>query len=193
MRKLIIVLTCLSLVACNSTKKTASDSSNKFIVENFSEFNSEELKEHYPDANLEEGVDMFEEGTVEKPYSILYPGTPNELHITWNDQARTRVDEIRFSQNGDWKSKTGIKVGTTYDDLNKINGKAISFYGFGWDYSGAVVWNDGKLENSKLRVFISPENQLENKFIGDRIVEATDKEIDEMNLKVDSLIYKQNE
>ncbi|UJH90459.1 hypothetical protein LZ575_16790 [Antarcticibacterium sp. 1MA-6-2] len=133
---------------------------------------------------------VFEEGTVEMPYSILYADTPDEVQITWKNSAKTEVNDIRFSGNGKWKSSTGLKIGTTYDELNKLNEKEISFYGFGWDYSGAVMWNDGKLEDSNLRVFVSPEGETKNDHYGDHIIEATPEEIAKLNLKVQTIIYK---
>ncbi|MGA8853946.1 MAG: hypothetical protein WB492_07205, partial [Christiangramia sp.] len=75
----------------------------------------------------------------------------------------------------------------TYAELNKMNGKKISFYGFGWDYSGAVDWNGGKLEKSGLRVFLTPGNDPSNKFYRDKIIKATPEEIEALDLKVGSI------
>lgn len=188
MRKIVILIAIISLAACNSSKKTASKTSKKFTVESLQHMNAQDLSNRYPEANIKEGKGLFEEGTEERPYSILYPNTPDELHITWKDNKRTEILDLRFSQKGKWKSKSGISIGATYEELNKINGKPISFYGFGWDYSGAVLWNDGRLENSGLRVFLSPETQPQNKFIGDQIIEPSPEEIKKMNLKVSSVI-----
>jgi len=180
----------LSLTSCSSTKNTTSVTLDKFVIENLIRFNSEKIKEKYPDANVYETMGVFEEGTEELPFSVLYPDTPNELHITWADASRTQIYDIRFSIGGDWKSSTGIRIGTTYQELNELNGKPISFYGFGWDYSGAVVWNEGKFENSKLRVFLSPEKESNSKFYDDQIIKASPEEIVEMNLRVESIVYK---
>ncbi|HSP40234.1 MAG TPA: hypothetical protein VLN46_02300, partial [Gillisia sp.] len=114
----------------------------------------------------------------------------DEIQITWADRARAKIFDIRFTEAGRWKSQTGIKIGTTYEELNRINGKEISFYGFGWDYSGAVMWNDGKLEDSKIFVFLSPDGQAKNNFYGDHIIEATPEEIAALNLKVKTILYK---
>ena len=180
----------LSLASCSSTKNTTSVTLDKFVIENLIRFNSEKIKEKYPDANVYEAIGVFEEGTEELPYSVLYPDTPNELNITWADATRTQIYDIRFSIGGDWRSSTGIKIGTTYEELNELNGKPISFYGFGWDYSGAVVWNDGKFEKSKLRVFLSPEKEPNSNFYVDYIIKASPEEIADMNLRVESIVYK---
>ena len=190
MRKISLLFIALSLASCSSTKNAASVTLDKFVIENLIRFNSEELKENYPDANVYEAVGVFEEGTEELPYSVLFPDTPNELNITWTDASRTQIYDIRISIGGDWKSSTGIKIGTSYDELNKLNGKPISFYGFGWDYSGAVVWNEGKFEDSKLRIFLSPEKEPKAKFYGDHIIEASPEEIEGLNLRVGTIVYK---
>ncbi|MCH4822673.1 hypothetical protein ML462_05755 [Gramella lutea] len=188
MRKILIILAVVLMAACNSTKKGTSGSSSKFNIENLGKMDSEDLSRNYPDANIEEGTDMFEEGTEERPFTILYPGTENELHITWQDKDRKDIHDLRYSSNGKWRSETGVNIGTTYAELNKMNGKKVSFYGFGWDYSGAVDWNGGKLEKSGLRVFLKPENKPDNKFYGDKIIEATPEEIETLDLKVGSIM-----
>ncbi len=187
MKKLLFVIF-LGLVACNSAKKATSNPNAKFSVENLGNMNAMEINQRYSDADIQEGTEMYEEGTVERPYTILYPETEDELHITWEDEGKSKIHDIRFSGNGKWKTDSGVQIGTTYDELNKMNGKDISFYGFGWDYSGAVLWNEGKLENSGLRVFLSPENEPGNKYYGDRIIKASPEEIEAMNLKVSSIM-----
>lgn len=188
MRKIILIVAVSLMAACNSAKKGTSNSTSKYTVENLGRMDAEDLMKNYPDASLEEGTDMFEEGTDERPYTILYPGTENELHITWQDKDRTEVHDLRYSKSGKWRSETGINVGTTYDELVKMNGKDISVYGFGWDYSGAVDWNGGKLEKSGLRVFLTPGNEPENKFYGDKIINATPEEIEALDLKVGAIV-----
>ncbi|WP_026932716.1 hypothetical protein [Christiangramia echinicola] len=188
MRKIILIVAVSLMAACNSAKKGTSNSTSKYTVENLGRMDAEDLMKNYPDASLEEGTDMFEEGTDERPYTILYPGTENELHITWQDKDRTEVHDLRYSKSGKWRSETGINVGTNYDELVKMNGKDISVYGFGWDYSGAVDWNGGKLEKSGLRVFLTPGNEPENKFYGDKIINATPEEIEALDLKVGAIV-----
>lgn len=190
MKRLTILVLLIGVISCKSTKSTNTSTEDPFLVENLAAYNIDEIKQKHPDANIKEDVGMFEEGTEEYPYCILYPNTPDELHITWANEKRTKINDIRFTEAGKWKSREGIKPGTTYDELNKLNEKQISFYGFGWDYSGAVVWNEGRLENSNLRVFLAPGNGPENRFYGDYIIDATEEEIQNLNLKVQTVIYK---
>lgn len=192
MKKLIIFFVLLGIVSCKSTKQTTTTavSENNFIVENLLQLNAEEIRQQYADAGIKEDVGMFDEGTEELYYTILYGGTPNEIQITWTDAGRTEINDIRFTTAGKWQSSTGIKIGTTYEELNALNEKPVSFYGFGWDYSGAVIWNEGKLEDSNLRVFLAPEQEPQSIYYGDHIIKATPEEIKKMNLKVQTIIYK---
>lgn len=190
MKRLIVLIIVAGAVSCKSTKNTSTSTEDPFVVENLAAYTIDEIKQKHPDANMQEDVGMFEEGTEEYPYCILYPDTPDELHITWANDERTKINDIRFAEAGKWKTRAGIHPGTTYNELNELNGKSISFYGFGWDYSGAVVWNEGNFENSNLRVFLAPKNSPEGKFYGDFIVEPTEEEIRNMDLKVQTVVYK---
>ncbi|MFO8148415.1 MAG: hypothetical protein ACQEWG_09005 [Bacteroidota bacterium] len=189
MRKLLLLLTVLSLASCKTANKPITSPADRFMIEDLVELNSEEIKTRYPDADIKVGIGIYEEGTEERPYCILFPDTPNHLEITWKDLERTEIYDIRFTEKGNWKSSTGIGIGTTLDQLNQLNSKPVSFYGFGWDYSGAVVWNDGKLENSGLFVFLEARN-IPGEFYGDHIIKASAEEIVALNLKVQTLIFK---
>lgn len=185
MKKIVVILSVFSLIACGSSKNVEA---NKFELEKLSSLSAQEISKNFGAANIKEGEGLYDEGTEKRAYTILYPETSDELHITWTDASKKQIKDISFSNAGKWRTKEGIKVGTSYVELNKLNGKEISFYGFGWDYSGAVVWNNGKLERTKLRVFLAPENEPKARFIGDQIIKATPEEIAKMNLKVASII-----
>lgn len=194
MTRFILVLGLLMLFfSCKSSKITA-DSSDKFIIENLSKAAAQgNLAEIYPEANISEGTDMFEEGNTERAYSILYPGTSNEILLTWNDINREQLYQIQVDHNGKWHTKNGIQIGTTYEALQKYNKHPIEFYGFGWDYSGAVDWKGGKMESSKIRVFLGPEGKIDNIYYGDHVIQASAEEIDSMQLSVKSMIYQQTQ
>jgi len=190
MRKFFFLSAILLIVSCNSSKNTTAPNSKQFFVEDLLEMNAASIKDAFPNEVITEDVGLFEEGTEERAYTVISPNSPDELHITWKDKKRTQVEDIRIDTNGKWKSKTSIKIGTTFEELREMNEKPISFYGFGWDYSGATLWNDGKLENSKLHVFLAPEKEPKNKFYGDHIIKATPEEIKDMDLKVKAILFK---
>lgn len=182
----------LVLASCKSKKITA-ESPQRFVIENLANISSaEELKKIYPNAQIKEGTDMFEEGTVERAYSILFPNTENEVLITWADKMRSEIHSIRVENAGDWKSRSGISIGTPYKALVEMNGP-IKFYGFGWDYSGAVDWNNGKFADSNIRVFLAPASTPPNKFYGDGVIEATEEEIEALDLSVQAILFQKPE
>ena len=191
MRKVLFVCLLSILIGCKSKRITA-DSPEKFTVENFAGILSDnKLQEVFPEAEMEEGVSLFEEGTVKRAYTKIFSGTPDEALIIWEDTGREKIHQIRFDNDGRWRTKTGLAVGTSYEDLVRMNGGAIDLYGFGWDYSGAVNWNGGKMENSNFRVFLAPEGTAPNKFIGDHVINPTPEELEELQLKVTALIYQE--
>jgi hypothetical protein len=45
-----------------------------------------------------------------------------------------------------WRTRSGVRIGSTLKELEKLNAKAFALAGFGWDYGGTVVdWRDGDL------------------------------------------------
>jgi len=190
MRKFFFLSAILLIVSCNSSKNPTAPNSKQFFVEDLLEMNATSIKDAFPNEVITEDVGLFEEGTEERAYTVISPNSPDELHITWKDKNRTQIEDIRMDTNGKWKSKTSIKIGSTYDELTQMNEKPISFYGFGWDYSGATLWNDGKLEKSSIHVFLAPEKEPKNKFYGDHIIKATPEEIKDMDLKVKAILFK---
>ncbi|WP_424492997.1 hypothetical protein [Salinimicrobium sp. GXAS 041] len=193
MRKILFIsLAILLMAGCKSRKLTVD--SNRFILENLAQISSsQDLKRIYPEASIEEGNDVFEEGVIQRPYNILFPGTANEALLTWNDVERTQLHHIRVENAGRWETRQGIKIGTTYEELEAFNEGPFEFYGFGWDYSGAVDWLDGKLAGTNIRVFLKPEGTPPNKFYGDRKIEASEEEIDALNLSVQAIMYQAEE
>ncbi|HSM63016.1 MAG TPA: hypothetical protein VK833_03660, partial [Gillisia sp.] len=150
MRKIFYFIAILLILSCNSSKKAASTTAENLYVEDLLGMNSEELKSIFPIESIQEDTGLFEECTEERAYTIIHANTNDELHITWKDPNRTQIDDIRITSNGKWRSNSGVEIGTSYASLNELNNTKISFYGFGWDYSGAVLWNEGKLERTNM-------------------------------------------
>ncbi|GAB2763813.1 hypothetical protein [Salinimicrobium soli] len=191
MRKILFLTLLLSIVACKSRK--TGDASEKYQLENLATVISKgDLQKAFPDARIAEGVDLFEEGTVEMAYSVLYPETKDELLVLWKDKDRKKVYQIYCENDGRWTSKEGIKIGSTsYDDLLALNNGPIDVYGFGWDYSGAVDWKDGKLAKSNIRVFLEPVNAPPQSFYGDHILDSKlVEEIRNLDLRVRAIVYQ---
>lgn len=113
----------------------------------------EELKAKLGDAVIAKDSIYIGEGYYEVGTTI-YKGTPNELQVLWKDTLNFKNPSsvlIGGSSTANatatqWHTDSGIKIGTSLKELEKINGKAFLFSGFGWDYGGQVVdWQAGKL------------------------------------------------
>ncbi|NJW52242.1 hypothetical protein [Salinimicrobium oceani] len=191
MKKILVLSIILLAASCKSGKITA-NSPKKYNLEALEKVIVQgNLKEIYPDANIAEGADLFDEGTVEREYSILYPDTQDELLIIWEGSEKTKLHQIHYEGDGRWRSNTGIAIGTTFEDLVALNGGPIDVYGFGWDYSGAVDFKNGKLEASNVRVFLAPENAPPQSFYGDQIIDpGLVEEIKNLKLKVRAITYQ---
>jgi HAMP domain-containing protein len=82
MRKILFLTLVISLAACKSRKPVSS--SEKYELENLAHVISKgDLQKTFPDAQIAEGVDLFEEGTVERAYTLLYPDTKDELLLMY--------------------------------------------------------------------------------------------------------------
>ncbi len=120
--------------------------------------------------------------------SIVFPDSPDELIVEWQDGYEyKKLNRIRIEQKGaKWETEEGIKIGTTLDELLKINGKDFNFYGFDWDYGGvANEWEGGKI-NSQLTVVLSPKdpNAAIPELAGDGTFSSSNPKAKEARLEV---------
>ena len=102
---------------------------------------------------------------IDGTYAIgttLYKNTPDQAQILWADTlhfARPRTVLLRPSLDQDnnplpgphgttprWVTDQGVRIGMTLREVEKINGRPFSLYGFEWDYSGlSLGWKGGSL------------------------------------------------
>lgn len=84
------------------------------------------------------------------PGTVLYPGDSlRAVEITWRDTVQRRRPwrvEIR-GRKSLWHVEGRIRLGTTLQELERLNRKPFTMSGYGWDYGGRVVdWNGGALD-----------------------------------------------
>ena len=83
----------------------------------------------------------------------LYPGTINEAIIYWKEKAwhKTIAMIMCYQDSAQYHTDKGLKLKSGFNELLRLNGKKISFMGFGWDYGGTITsYNEGLLENTPL-------------------------------------------
>jgi hypothetical protein len=94
------------------------------------------------------GEDVETPGTVINEKNA--PG--KSLGIVWKGPKSRRVPDLILicwasgKGNCAWRTASGIGMGTTLKDLERLNGRAFTLAGFAWDREGMVTsWEGGKL------------------------------------------------
>jgi hypothetical protein len=149
-------------------KKFPVDSiSGDFPLDSLLEFSSEEALQKAFGENVKRSIGYMPEGTGQYPNTILFPGTEREVEFIWNDTLNfSQIHSIHISREGSpWKTLEGITIGTTLKELEKLNGKAFIFSGFGWDYAGGVNWDHGDMAPRQVLVSLElPADIISNEF-----------------------------
>jgi len=146
--------------------------------------------------NVEKSEIYFAEGNSADGF-IVYRDTPDEIQCTYSP-AIAGIDMIFIRRpGGKWKTQEGIGVGTPLDSLVKMNGKPITFFGFGWDYGGQVTgYNGGRLEKlNGISLSLGEPSSLEglDDFMGDVQVSTTDRRILKRGVKVAEILITSGE
>jgi hypothetical protein len=122
---------------------------------------------------------------------VLFPDSQNEVQLGYDTTyAKGKPASIRIlNPKSQWKTPEGIHIGTTLEELVKINGKAVTFYGFGWDYGGTLSnYNGGKLQESLFIVLApKPDYELGENFLGDQEFSSNRPDLDPKRIQVISL------
>ncbi|MCG7393892.1 hypothetical protein MHY87_13355 [Microvirga sp. ACRRW] len=122
---------------------------------------------------------------IEMKASVIFPAD-HERRVEvmwWDEESRSRPSFIQVAGTG-WTGTQGVRVGMSLSEVEAINGKPFSLYGFSWDYGGtAVDWKKGRLAEAlggcTLRVVFAPdENTSEaalNRVGGDTVFSSSSK------------------
>lgn len=148
----------------------------------------EDVEKIFGTSFIQDGDIFFPEGMTAKGFYI-FKDSPLELQCVTNEKTGT-IDNIMIRQpSSNWSTSDGIKIGMKLDDLARINGKPITFSGFGWDYGGFILsFNNGKLSQFDAGMTLSlgePDNLdgLEE-FMGDVECSTANKKILGKGVKV---------
>jgi len=94
--------------------------------------------------------------------SILFPNSNKQVFIYYHDTLI--VDVMIKGERADWKTKSGLTLGMSLKEVQKLNAKNFTISGFNWSHGGSVVsWEGGKLSGdssiSHLAVFSNSSNE----------------------------------
>ena len=133
--------------------------------------NIDGLKNIFGEANIKDericGAECVDSVDVTK----IYPDTKKEIIIYWADSLYHKKIGMIVCNNEQsvCQTKNGIKIGSTLAQLLKLNGKKISFGGFGWDYGGGITsFNNGHLAKSNITYLLDITGDAPNALLGER-------------------------
>ncbi len=127
--------------------------------------------------------------------TVLYPGDSlRRAEIVWQDSVNRRRPArliLRGSQSR-WQVNSGISLGTSLQDLERLNGKAFTLAGFGWDYAGVVTdWRGGALDSllAGVKLYLDPgpfqsESAPYSQVLGDRDYSSALPAMQQLNPRV---------
>jgi hypothetical protein len=153
MKNLLFLLSATLLFSCGETEKTSSENTldDLLLIKNEAELKDKFGADHISWDTVWGGEGEFTFGTY------IDKGQKDEVQILWDDDA-TRSTVISVSVNAmhiqnptevfssKWQTSTGIKLGMTTDELEKLNGKSFVFSG------GVMDWREGKLDKAGIGI-----------------------------------------
>ncbi len=148
----------------------------------------EELAKLFGAKNVRRDTIWFAEGHSESG-TVVFPGTPNEIEIIWTEEGAPSLIRLRHKE-ADWTAASGLKVGSSLEDVEKLNMRPFQFYGFGWDFGGAITdWKGGRMTPA-LMVTLMPSDMdvLDERFWGEVVLSSDDPELKSANIVVSALM-----
>lgn len=186
MKRYILLVTLISLfVACKNDKKASpaketpeapvvkidstliSDTSWGLINKNT---DIEGLKRIFGAENIKDERVCGPECADSINVTFIYREQNKEICVNWEDSAYHKTISLIecWRENSPYHTAAGLKIGSTLNDLLKLNGKKITFSGFGWDYGGIVQsYNNGTMENTAVQFRLDLSESTDQSLFGD--------------------------
>lgn len=126
----------------------------------------------------------------------IHPATSKEIIVYWKDSAyhNTISMLMTHAEGSPYHTATGLKIGSPLKDVLQLNGKKITFSGFGWDYGGYVQsYNNGTLEKSPIHFRFDLMEDSGTELLGDvelnTDMPAVQKKLDKIKVYQLSLVF----
>jgi hypothetical protein len=153
-----------------------------------------ELRQHYGNTVVDSTRIQLGEGET-APGTVLYArDSLRRAEIVWQDTlSRRRPARIILrGSRSQWQVGRGISLGTSLQDLERLNGKPFTLAGFGWDYAGVITdWNGGALDSALVRIklYLDPgpaqyESAPYSQVLGDRDYSSALPAMQQLNPRV---------
>ncbi len=124
-------------------------------VEDYGQIASrEQLIAEFGEENLVDGESWFAEGTVKLQHTVLTnPENGQVISYFWEEDGNTLtfLEVSYYIFNEDYailgtqviSCECGVSTGMSLQDLKEWNGADFRFFGFGWDYEGGILEDEG--------------------------------------------------
>jgi hypothetical protein len=110
---------------------------------------------------------------------VLYPSDSlRRAEILWQDTvARRRPTRVILrGSRSQWQVGPGISLGSSLEELERLNGRPFTLAGFGWDYAGVITdWKGGALDSALagVKLYLDPgpaqyQSAAYSQVLGDR-------------------------
>jgi hypothetical protein len=153
-----------------------------------------DLQRHFGDSVVVRARIELGEGET-TPGAVLFPSdSTRRAEIIWRDTLHQR-NPGRVVLRGNrslWQASRGISLGTTLQELERLNGGAFTLAGFGWDYTGVITdWRGGALDSALvgIKLYLDPgpaqyQSAAYGQVLGDRDYSSALPAMQQLNPKV---------
>ena len=154
-----------------------------------------------------EGESWYAEGTVRFEHTVLTdPGNGQVITYVWQEDGETlsHIEAEYYIYDEDYIitgtqevfSECGVSTGMSLDELREWNRDDFDFLGFGWDYEGGIVEEEGsRIAECPVEIKLSFDLQAElpeeyTDMYGDRMFSTADDIAQGAPVLVDRLTYR---
>lgn len=146
---LLLTIAALALTACGPSAERPVDApgadsgqSTELACATFADLTQTNLVERYGAENVTTETLSGMEGETYEATFIYANDLARKIEIVWNASNAANI----LVHGTQWTGPGGLHQGASMPDVERINGRAFKFWGFGWDYGGWVSdWGGGAL------------------------------------------------
>ena len=129
------------------------------------------------------------------PGAVIFPNdSARRAEIIWHDTLQRRSPDrvVLRGPRSVWRTSRGISLGTSLQELERLNGRPFTLAGFGWDYAGVIIdWKGGTLDSALvgIKLYLDPgpgqdESPAYAQVLGDRDYASSLPAMQQLNPKV---------
>lgn len=167
----------------------------------------EQLISEFGEEHLVDGESWYAEGTVRFDNTVLTnPENTQVIKYIWKEDGNTllsiEVNYYIYDENFSILDKQaiscecGVSTGMSLQDLREWNGAEFRFFGFGWDYAGGILRDEGtRITECSTTFGLSFDMEIElpeeyGSMYGDQVFSTSDEVTQGAPILVDMLTYR---